>query len=151
MHKETPAQVQPWKALVLQPFLHRSRQEIACPRQAYLELYESRPEGNGWNKSPCWRWHTGWCRRVTVKLRSPGTWTFSQRLGLLIPKAQPATGRSSARENYAVKLLIVLFLTDQLWVSPFWRKILLLVILSAPHFRGGDLEKEFANLSTNLP
>lgn len=55
-----------------------------------------------------------------VKLSSPGTRTFSQCLGLLIPKARPATGRSGARESYAVKLLLVLCLTDKLWGSPFW-------------------------------
>lgn len=59
-----------------------------------------------------------------VKLSSPGTWTSS---------ARPTTGRSGARESYAVKfllvlsresyavkLLLVLFLTVKLLVSPFW-------------------------------
>lgn len=106
---------------------------IASPIQALLDLCESRPKGNGWSKSPYWRWHlVWWRRRVIVKLSSPVTWTFSQCLGLLIPKARPATGRKGARESYAVKLLLVLFLTVKLLVSPFLGNILLLLSSSQP-------------------
>lgn len=47
-----------------------------------------------------------------VKFSSPGTRTSAQSLGMLIHKAQPATGRRGARESHAVELLLVLFLRD---------------------------------------